>query len=90
MLDRFARDHRWTPGRLSAYLDGDLAGRARARLERHVADCPECRGALHSLARMLSRLQHLPAPSDNPDPRELAAAVAARLAADPASPHGTG
>jgi anti-sigma factor RsiW len=45
---------------MSAYLDGDLASRARARLERHTGECAECRGVLHSLRRMLVRLNGLP------------------------------
>jgi anti-sigma factor RsiW len=45
---------------MSSYLDGDLASRARARLERHTRECAECRGVLHSLRRMLVRLHNLP------------------------------
>jgi anti-sigma factor RsiW len=45
---------------MSSYLDGDLASRARARLERHTGECAECRGVLHSLRRMLVRLHNLP------------------------------
>jgi hypothetical protein len=45
---------------MSAYLDNDLASRARARLERHTGECAECRGVLHSLRRMLVRLHGLP------------------------------
>ena len=58
---RFARDHRWTPRHMSAYIDGDLGSRRRARLERHTGECAECRGVLHSLRRMLVRLHSLPA-----------------------------
>jgi anti-sigma factor RsiW len=46
---------------MSAYLDGDLVPRARARLDRHTGECAECRGVLHSLGRMLERLHSLPA-----------------------------
>jgi anti-sigma factor RsiW len=76
---RFARDHRWTPRHLSAYLDGELAARARARLDRHVAECSECRGVLHSLRRMLDRLQWLPPPREHAAPEQTALAVRARL-----------
>ena len=89
MFTRFARDHRWTPRHLSAYLDGDLAVRARARLDRHVAECPECRGALHSLHRMLVRLERQPAPDGQPEPRALADAVRARIAAEVDGPSGS-
>jgi anti-sigma factor RsiW len=58
---RFKRDHRWAPRHMSAYLDGDLVSRARARLERHTGECAECRGVLDSLGRMLARLHSLPA-----------------------------
>jgi anti-sigma factor RsiW len=48
---------------MSDYLDGDLASRARLRLERHTGECVECRGVLRSLRRMLERLHGLPATS---------------------------
>jgi anti-sigma factor RsiW len=64
---------------MSGYLDGELAARARARLDRHVAECPDCRGLLHSLHRMLERLERLPPPSDLPTPEQMAAAVRARI-----------
>src|ERR1700740_1646698 len=74
---RFRRDHRWAPGQMSAYLDGDLASRARARLERHTGECPECRGVLHSLRRMLLRLHGLP--TDAHRAPDIARAVSRRL-----------
>jgi anti-sigma factor RsiW len=76
---RFARDHRWAPEHLSAYLDSELAPRARARLERHAAECPECRGALGGLRRMIGLLHRLPPAGGAPDVQDLAAAVRARL-----------
>ncbi len=81
---RFWRDHRWTPGRLSAYLDGDLVARSAARLQRHVRECPECRAALRSLERMLGLLRAAPPVSDTEKP-DIASAVRRRLR-DP-SPH---
>jgi anti-sigma factor RsiW len=75
---RFRRDHRWTPRHLSAYLDEDLVARSRARIQRHVRECPECRHALHSLERMLGRLRDLPPLSDGETP-DIAAAVRRRL-----------
>ena len=53
---RFWIDHRWTPGHLSDYLDGDLAPAARARVERHVHDCPKCRELLRGLRSILTSL----------------------------------
>ena len=62
---------------MSAYLDGDLASRARARLERHTGECAECRGVLDSLRRMLVRLHSLPT-SGRRGP-EIVRAVSQRL-----------
>ncbi len=75
---RFWRDHRWTPLHVSPYLDGELATGARARLQRHAAECPECRGVLRSLERMLLRLSGVPSPAASEAP-DLAARVRARL-----------
>lgn len=54
----FARrhDHEWSQRHLSHYVEGDLRNRARRRLERHAAECPECsRGirAIKSLLRLI-------------------------------------
>jgi anti-sigma factor RsiW len=76
---RFKRDHRWAPGHMSGYLDGELASRARARMQRHVDECPECRGVLRSLRRMLARLQGLQPGSRAVEAPDIAAAVRARL-----------
>lgn len=66
---------------MSAYLDGELATRARARMERHTDECPECRGILYALRRMLGLLQRLPASAhEAPD---IAAAVSRRLREQP-------
>jgi anti-sigma factor RsiW len=75
---RLRRDHRWAPGHMSAYLDGELAARARARLERHTEECPECRGVLYTLRRILGLLQRLPPPKVEETP-DIAAAVSRRL-----------
>jgi hypothetical protein len=77
--ERFKRDHRWAPGRMSAYLDGELGSRSRARLERHTGECPECRGVLNSLRRMLGRLHRLAPADSRSDTPDIAAAVRARL-----------
>jgi anti-sigma factor RsiW len=76
---RFRRDHRWAPGRVSAYLDGELAPRAHARIERHAEACPECRAVLESLRRMLGLLRTLPPASPKPVALDIAVAVRARL-----------
>lgn len=75
---RFWRDHRWTPGHLSAYVDGDLVANAAARIQHHVRDCPECREALRTLERMLGRLRRLP-PVAHAEQPDIATAVRRRL-----------
>ena len=76
---RFRRDHRWTPPHMSAYLDSDLRTRARARLEHHTAECPECRSVLDDLRRMLALLQSAPPPEPVADGPAIATAVLRRL-----------
>lgn len=72
---RFMRDHRWTGERMSDYLDGELREAERARIERHVHWCPECRRALETLRRTLTALMALRAtPSES-----IAPAVIDRL-----------
>ncbi|HEY1776691.1 MAG TPA: zf-HC2 domain-containing protein [Solirubrobacteraceae bacterium] len=47
---------------MSAYLDSELRARARARLEDHTADCPQCRRVLAELQTMLGLLRSAPPP----------------------------
>jgi anti-sigma factor RsiW len=50
-------DHQWSQRHLSHYAEGDLAPRARRRLDRHAAGCPDCgRGlrAVRALRRVLA------------------------------------
>jgi anti-sigma factor RsiW len=81
---RLRRDHRWAPGRMSAYLDAELAARARARLERHAEECPECRGVLYGLRRMLGLLEGLRAVGEREGAPDIAGAVGRRLHEPPA------
>jgi anti-sigma factor RsiW len=76
---RFRRDHRWAPGRMSAYLDDELPPRGRTRLERHIRDCPECRGVLGALRRMLSLVKSRPPMSSTEAIPDIASAVLTRL-----------
>jgi anti-sigma factor RsiW len=46
-------EHEWAQRHLSDYLDGDLRARARRRLERHAADCPECSRGIRALKALL-------------------------------------
>lgn len=81
----FALDHRWAPGHMSDYLDGELAPRGGARMERHIAQCEECRRVLVGLRQMLEVLPRLSGAGGMADAVEIAAAVRARL---PPSPGG--
>ncbi len=84
-LARVRRDHRWAPGHMSGYLDGELASNGRMRMERHVGECDECRRLLAGLRGMLDALHRLPASSDGSDATRIAASVRARLSEPPAS-----
>ena len=76
---RFERDHQWAPEHMSGYLDGDLAARARARMERHLAECADCRRLLAGLRAVVGGLHRLPAPGGGLDAVQIAALVRGRL-----------
>ena len=76
---RFMREHRWTHAHLSDYLDGDLRGDDRERVETHVGLCPECRRVLAGLRKTIGALMGM---RDAPDP-DIAAGVIARLRSEP-------
>lgn len=64
LLGSFSRDHRWAQRHLSHYVEGDLPDTRRRRLDRHVADCPDCaRGvrAMLALVRGFAALRGRPA-----------------------------
>ena len=82
---RFRRDHGWAPGRMSEYLDGELAPPGRARLERHMHDCPECARLLTGLRAVVQGLGRLPAPAAGHGATHIAAAVRGRLGEPPPS-----
>jgi len=42
---------------LSAYIDDELASRMRARIENHLAGCPECRRHMHDLSRLIQSVR---------------------------------
>jgi anti-sigma factor RsiW len=71
----FVRDHRWAPGRISPYLEGELDPAGRARIERHTRDCPECDELLRQLTTMVAALGRMRG-SAGPD---VAVAVLARV-----------
>jgi anti-sigma factor RsiW len=82
---QFRRDHGWAPGRMSEYLDGELAPHGRARLERHMGDCPECERLLAGLRAVVQGLGRLGAPEGGANAVQIAAAVRGRLDEPPAS-----
>jgi len=45
---------------LSAYLDGEVTSRERARAEAHLAECPACAGELRALQATVSLLREMP------------------------------
>ncbi|MBN1641797.1 MAG: zf-HC2 domain-containing protein [Anaerolineae bacterium] len=55
------REHRYVDRRLSAYLDGELGNRERARVEAHLARCQECRASMRALRWTKQLLQQAPA-----------------------------
>jgi anti-sigma factor RsiW len=77
--ERFRRDHRWAPARLSDYLDGELPVSGRARMEHHLGECEECRRLLAGLRRTVAALHGLAGRGDEVDAIRLAAAVRLRL-----------
>ncbi|HEY2770832.1 MAG TPA: zf-HC2 domain-containing protein [Solirubrobacteraceae bacterium] len=76
---RFRLDHRWAPRRMSEYLDGELAGAARRRLDGHLTECEECARLLAGLRRMVETLHAAPAAVHGADAAKLAAAVRGQL-----------
>lgn len=73
---RFMRDHEWTHEHLSEYIDGELRGRERERVEEHVGMCPQCRQVLATLRKTVAGLGSLMSPSPPPG---LADSVIGRL-----------
>jgi anti-sigma factor RsiW len=64
---------------MSDYLDGELTARARARVRRHIHECPECRRVLLGLQRMLGLLQGVPAAGGSEEAPDITSAVRRRL-----------
>jgi len=70
---------------LSDSLTGDLTDVERAQLDAHLASCPACRDTLAAFAeqrRLVSGMQHLPAPRDL-GPRVRAGIESRRLLSQP-------
>ena len=76
-------DHEELRERLSAYLEADLDPSEQARIEEHLAGCPDCRREYRELRHTVDLLRGLPAPDPPPD---LADRVIARLRAGEGRP----
>lgn len=68
---------------LIPYLDGRLPADERARLDRHLESCADCRTRLAEFRALLDTLNTWPAPEPSPG---FTPALRARLAAEPAQP----
>jgi anti-sigma factor RsiW len=65
---RILLDHMYTRRRLSAYLDGELDGDARRRVERHTRECGDCDKTLGALSDIGAALRHLGRVQRSPSP----------------------
>jgi hypothetical protein len=57
---RQGAEHRFSQANLSAYIDKQLPARDRARVARHLEDCPACRRELAELRRTIALLSQAP------------------------------
>jgi anti-sigma factor RsiW len=77
--ERFRRDHRWAPSRMSDYLEGALAPTSRVRMDYHLGECEECRRLLAGLRRTVDALSRLSAPSGSVEALAIVASVRVRI-----------
>ena len=73
---------------LNAYLDGELSGWRRERIEQHLAGCPDCQAELAALRRLSQALQEAAFTPDFTPAERFAAQVMLRLPRQPAQPTG--
>ena len=59
-FDKGKREHRYVAVRLSAYVDDEVSGRERRRIEAHLASCEACRGELRALRWTVGLLRQTP------------------------------
>ena len=69
---------------LQRYLDGEGRSGERARVEAHLATCPDCAAEVHGFRALIEGLASLP-PSPAPPPPFLASRIVAAAAADRAA-----
>jgi anti-sigma factor RsiW len=58
-MSSFAADHEWSQQHLSHYVEGDLPGRARRRLDRHARDCADCGRGIRAMRALVHSIQAL-------------------------------
>ena len=63
---------------MSAYIDGELTTVSERRMERHLAECGECRGLAGGLRALVAALHRLPSPP-GVGAAQIAAGVRMRL-----------
>lgn len=54
---------------LSGYLDGEAAAEICAEIERHLAECTDCRAVVDTLRKTIYLYHTLPQPTLSPDAR---------------------
>jgi anti-sigma factor RsiW len=68
---------------MSSYLDAELTGAERHRMERHIGACEQCRRLLAGLRATVDALGQLSVPIERVDPVRLAASVRIRIQQPP-------
>lgn len=53
-------EHQWVEESLSAYIDGELTARERARVEKHLEECRACTENLATLRQTVTLVRELP------------------------------
>ena len=71
---------------LNAYLDGELGGWQRERVEQHLAMCPTCRNELEVLRCLSQEVQQVPLPQDLPSAERFTSHLMLRLPRQAAQP----
>ena len=54
-----SEDHQWSQQHLSHYVEGELAPRARRRLDRHALDCVDCGRGTKAMRALVYAVQGL-------------------------------
>lgn len=79
-------DHDFSQRHLSHYLDGDLSARARRRLERHAAECPDCSQGIRAMKALLRLIGRIDPPDELQAPVSVFDRVRVAAIASPAEP----